>query len=178
MIYLIGFMASGKSTLGQALADACPGVRYVDLDAAVEAEAGCSIPEYFGRYGVASFRELESRVLRTVAQPRTVVACGGGTPCFGDNMDYMLATGTVVRLQADTDTIMRRVQLQPGQRPILAALEDNPEALRRYIDRLKADREPSYCRAHCDFDANRLDDREQIEESVRTFIERFKDKLN
>lgn len=178
MIYLIGFMASGKSTLGRALQSACPGVRFVDLDAAVEAEAGCSVADFFSRNGETAFRRLESRVLRSSARPGAVVACGGGTPCDKANMDFMLATGTVVRLEADTDTIIRRVMLQPGQRPLLAAFEGKPDELRRHIDRMKADREPAYSRAHCAFDANRLDDEAQIQESVHAFLDRFKDHLN
>ena len=73
-VFLVGFMASGKTTLGRALAGACPGLSFVDLDEAVEAAAGCSVADIFARSGEAVFRALESKMLREVARPGAVVA--------------------------------------------------------------------------------------------------------
>ncbi|MDE6074645.1 MAG: shikimate kinase, partial [Muribaculaceae bacterium] len=85
-VFLIGFMGSGKTTLCNALT-ARTGLRSVDLDDFIENEAGMSIKEFFARYGEAEFRRLESESLaRAAASGYDIIACGGGTPCFNNNM--------------------------------------------------------------------------------------------
>lgn len=173
-IFLIGFMAGGKTTLGRALAAAVPGVAFIDLDDAVEAEAGCPVAEIFAHEGESTFRRLESEVLRRVAADNTVVACGGGTPCRPENMDFMLGRGTVIRLDASVDVIIRRLgEARRGQRPLVDALLDRPDALRAYIEDLMASRECYYARAPHRFNADRLDTPGQIAESVEKFKLQF-----
>lgn len=169
-LYLIGFMACGKTTLGEALTSRMPGHRFVDLDEAVEAMAHKTIPEIFEHDGEAAFRALESEALRKFSEPGAIIACGGGTPCQGDNMDFMLTTGTVVWLVADDDVTIRRLRLARGQRPLVDKLLDDSDALRQHIAALKAKREPHYSRAHLTFDSNRLEDEEQIADSVEKFM--------
>jgi 3-dehydroquinate synthase len=123
-IFLIGFMATGKSTIGALVAERL-GRRFVDLDARIEERAGMPVPEIFRQWGERGFRERESEVLAEVAAERgVVVACGGGTPCFGDNLQHMRARGVVVALQASIDEVLRRA-LAPGapERPLLAGRE-------------------------------------------------------
>ena len=88
-IFLVGYMATGKTTLGRAL-QAAAGVEFVDLDSVVEQRAGMCVSEIFGRLGEAEFRRLESEALDLMLSRRTgrrlVVACGGGTPCHGNNI--------------------------------------------------------------------------------------------
>lgn len=166
-------MATGKSTLAHALARSCS-LRCVDLDDAIAARAGASVSEIFSRHGEAAFRDLEASVLREVAAPGCVIACGGGTPCFGDNLGYMLSAGTVVCLEADTDTIVRRLLEAPcGKRPLIDSCRDNIEALKERIASMTEARRPYYSRAHAVFDANRLDTADQIAESVARFKEQF-----
>ena len=117
-LYLIGFMASGKTTLGRALALRLPGYEFVDLDEAIECIAKKSIPDIFASEGEAVFRELEARAPRQYSVPGSIIACGGGTPCYAANMDYMLANGRVVWLVADDEVTRRRLRLARGLRPL------------------------------------------------------------
>lgn len=169
-LFLIGFMASGKTTLGRALAERLPGSRFIDLDEAIEKREEASVAEIFKRHGEAYFRACEAEVLREAAQEGAIVACGGGTPCQSANMDFMLAQGTVVWLVADDDVTERRLRLARGQRPLVDALLDDPDALRRHIADLTSRRRPAYSRAHFTFDSNELEDEAQIEASCRRFL--------
>ena len=170
-IFLIGFMASGKSTLGRALAAAMSGRTFVDIDEAVESQAGMSVADIFATCGEAAFRELETAALRAAAAtPGAIVACGGGTPCHGANMDMMLAAGTVVWLQADDARTIERLRLVPHQRPLVEAVIDDDAALLALMHDMNNKRRPFYSRAHRCFDSSRLDDAAQIEESVQQFI--------
>lgn len=172
-VFLIGFMASGKTTLGRALADAVPGLSFVDLDDAIRGSAGMSVSDIFATKGEAGFRALESEVLSAVSRPDTVVACGGGTPCRKENMDFMLANGTVVRLVADPDiTVRRLIEAGPG-RPLVDAMLDDPDGLLIKVKEMMEAREPHYSRAALVFDANRLETAEQIAASVARFRSEF-----
>lgn len=172
-VFLIGFMASGKTTLGRAVAEAVPGFSFIDLDDEIRRAAGMSVPEIFASRGEAGFRALESDILHSVGADNTIVACGGGTPCRTENMDYMLRQGIVVRLDADTRTIVRRlIEAGPG-RPVVDAFLDRPDALFIKVEELMESRRPHYDRAPFSFDANRLETTGQIAESVERFITEF-----
>lgn len=170
-LYLIGFMASGKTTLGRALVASMQGYSFIDLDQAVEEREGKSVSAIFADCGAEYFRQAESETLRQVSGPGCIIACGGGTPCYADNMDYMLAHGYVVWLQADDEVTARRLRLAPGQRPLVDSLLDRPEELRKHILRLRSERSPFYSRANAVFDSNRLEDKEQIEQSCKVFVD-------
>lgn len=173
-IFLIGYMASGKTTLGRALATACADRCFVDLDEAVEARAGRAVAEIFATDGEEAFRVLESEVLRQVSCPGAIVACGGGTPCRSENMDWMLAAGTVVHLVTDTDTTVRRLLLAPGRRPLVDALLGDEDALRRRVEDMQAARAHYYGRAHHVFDSTALESAGQIAATVAAFRQKFK----
>lgn len=164
-------MASGKSTLGRALPAYMPGYSFIDLDEAIEEHEGCPVASIFADKGQEYFRVLESEMLRRLSCPGTIIACGGGTPCRTENMDYMLEQGLVVWLQADDYVTSRRLRLAPGQRPLVDSLLDRPEALSEYIGRLTAERMPAYSRAHLTFDSNLLEDEIQIAASCRRFVD-------
>lgn len=170
-LYLIGFMASGKTTLGRALAATLDGYSFIDLDQAVVDQEGMSVSEIFATHGAEYFRQAEAEILNRVSEPGCIIACGGGTPCFGNNMDYMLAHGYVVWLQADDDVTARRLRLAPGQRPLVDSMLDRPEELKLHILRLREERTPFYSRANAVFDSNHLEDQQQIDQSCRIFID-------
>lgn len=108
-IYLVGFMASGKTTVGRELA-AARNLSFVDLDEVVELRAGRSISEIFDRSGEPRFRELEHEALREVAaRSPAVVAAGGGAFATERNAELMRRTGITVWLDVPFDTIVRRV---------------------------------------------------------------------
>lgn len=113
-IFMAGFMGSGKSTVGSAIADRL-GWRFVDLDDEIERAAGLSIAEIFQRFGEQGFRDCEHRALRGQASRalrggRFVLALGGGTYAYARNRDLLRSVGPTIWLDADADTLWRRVR--------------------------------------------------------------------
>lgn len=174
LIFLIGYMASGKTTLGRALATET-GLRFVDLDEYIESQAGKSVSHIFAEDGEARFRQLESLALRKLtatAGDGVIVACGGGTPCFGDNMEYMNSVGTTVWLTTAPEVIIRRLVAERAKRPLVASLSEGGELENYVIENLDR-RAPHYSRSADRFDSSRLESETEIAESVRLFINKF-----
>ncbi len=140
-IFLIGFMASGKSAVGRELARRL-GQDFIDLDSMIEAAASTSIPDLFAQRGEDGFRVLEAEALsRVIAGPGAVVATGGGAPCFGDQLQSMREAGLVIALDASMEVLLARAEQDEHTRPLLAA---SPGELAE----LYAVRAPIYRRAH------------------------------
>jgi shikimate kinase len=119
-IFLIGFMGTGKTTVGTQLA-ADLNWQLCDLDHAIVQREGRTIPEIFAADGEAYFRRVETEVLAEVAQmPHAVITTGGGAVLAGHNRELMSQNGLVVRLDAEVDEIVRRVSDDPN-RPLLQA---------------------------------------------------------
>ncbi|BDS11627.1 alpha/beta fold hydrolase [Aureispira anguillae] len=131
-IYLLGFMGSGKSYWGQKLANDL-GWQFLDLDAKIEAQEGCSIRQIFEARGEEYFRSLESASLRETASIKepTIIALGGGTPCFGDNMSWILNNGISIFLNPSQSTLLQRLQKETDQRPLLMGM--SKERLAQFI---------------------------------------------
>jgi shikimate kinase len=147
-IFLVGFMGTGKSTVGALLAARC-GRPFVDLDERIEAEAGATIKELFAG-GEAEFREREAGVLQaTAGQGVQVVAVGGGAVTHPGNLKLMLSAGVVVCLRATPDTILQRVG-DALTRPLLAGAADKRSEVVRLLDA----REPYYRQAHLTIDTD------------------------
>jgi len=122
-IFLIGFMGSGKTTWGRKLANATERA-FIDLDDEIVNEAGMPIPDYFAEHGEAAFRTLESQVLKNLPleQP-AVVATGGGTPCYFDNMAWMNKRGKTIYLYLPPKALWSRLmQTDIAARPALQGL--------------------------------------------------------
>jgi len=119
-IALVGFMGSGKSTVGRLLATAV-GYRFVDVDTLIEQEAGVSIPELFRRDGEEVFRSLETRMLLDLGDRRNmVIATGGGAPMRAVNHEFLRTRCRTFYLQISAPEAQRRVG-GTGGRPLLAA---------------------------------------------------------
>ncbi|GIX06821.1 MAG: shikimate kinase [Candidatus Poribacteria bacterium] len=117
-IVLVGFMGSGKTSVGRELARRL-GWEFVDTDALIERMAGRSIPEIFRERGEPYFRDLESEAIRTATcGTRTVLATGGGAVLRPENMSRLKAAGLVVLLDAEAEELYRRV-VNEGRRPLL-----------------------------------------------------------
>lgn len=140
-IYLIGMMGSGKTTVGEILAENL-GLRLVDLDAAIVADAQRTIPEIFAEHGEEYFRELESNVLYDLHRHEDlIVSTGGGTPLRERNVHLMKRSGMIVYLERDVERIIETIDAET--RPLLKA---NPGNVRRIYE----ERRPVYeGAAHC-----------------------------
>lgn len=171
-IFLIGFPGVGKTTLGRAVS-ARTGVRFIDLDEAVEAEAGMSVPEIFRQEGEDAFRRRESAMLRSIVEKcePVIVGCGGGTPCHCDNMTLMNNAGTTVWLQAPRERIVSRIVAQPGRRPLLEGCD--AAGLDKALCELERRRGPFYCQAAETFDSSRLETEDEIAATADAFIKAF-----
>lgn len=141
-IYLLGFMASGKTTLGRQVS-AFLEVPFFDTDQVIETQAGRSVQEIFSLHGESHFRQLEQDVLhQTAGFSKVLVATGGGLPLYGDNMDWMLAHGVTIYLEWPVDRLLEHVRTAVRGRPILEHLQTAEE-----INVLLQDRRPVYARA-------------------------------
>ena len=165
--FLIGYMGSGKTTLGRAVA-ARTGIRFIDLDNYIEEREGCSIKEIFASRGEDAFRAIERDALQEVSRMAdTLVACGGEHSVF--RRQY----GSAQPLR--TDGVSRRtpresaVTAQGGRakRPLIAGLND--KELDEFIVRQMEWRRPHYSRAALRFDSSRLESAEEVAESVENF---------
>lgn len=152
-LYLIGLPGSGKTTIGRRLA-AHYGWEFRDLDVDIVAQAGRTIPEIFAAEGEAGFRQHEANALRAVAArpgPPLVLATGGGTPCFHDNLGVLRATGFALWLDVPLPELVRRLVRASSTRPLLAATaaHETPEtALFDQLNRTLAARQQFYSQAH------------------------------
>lgn len=163
-IFLIGYMASGKTTLGRALARAT-GREFIDLDFYITQRFRKSIPEIFAEKGEDGFRQIEADMLREVGEfCDVIVSCGGGTPCFHDNMEYMNATGVTLLLDATTECTVRRLLTAKTVRPIVR--DKSREELPLFIEAHKAERAPYYNLAAHRLLSDNLESRDGIASTV------------
>ncbi len=141
---LVGFMGSGKTTIGRFLAEAA-GFTFVDTDARIEAEEGRSIPEIFSACGEAYFRAVEKRVLaEEAALDGRILATGGGAVIDSDNIRLLRESGDVFYLRWTPESIYDHLLIDQVRPPLDAY---TGEALREQIRRLLAEREDHYLRA-------------------------------
>ena len=167
-IYIIGFMGSGKSTAGKKLASLL-GWTFVDLDKSIEEFAGKSIPEIFEQDGETVFRQIETKILRNLnSLKNTVISTGGGTPCYNDNMEYMLGTGLTLYLKLTPGQLKSRLSKSNGERPLIKDL--GPRELQSFIEKKLADRERWYDRSDIIIEGIDLD--------VSMLLENVKSRLN
>lgn len=146
-IFLLGLPGSGKSTLGKELSNVLQ-LPFVDLDAEIEQRAGKKIPEIFSQDGEARFREIESAQLKKwCADPGSyVMATGGGTPCFFDNIEWINRSGTSIYLDVPVPEIIKRVEQSVIEdRPLLGGVKSGGVADR--ISRMYNKRLPFYGQA-------------------------------
>jgi shikimate kinase len=151
LIYLTGFMGSGKSTIGPILANTL-GFSFVDIDKEIEHETGKKITEIFSDLGEEFFREVERSILRQLSRREgCVIALGGGTITNDVNLEIVKTTGTLIYLKVNVEQIYRRLRYKTD-RPLLrppsgpqAPLEESE--LRARILTLLEKREPFYTQA-------------------------------
>ncbi len=144
-IFLVGYMGSGKSLMGAALAKEL-GVSFFDLDKTIEKKAGKDVTAIFAAEGEKHFRELEKQALaELLEEDDCVIACGGGTPCFFDNMEKMNAAGVVIYLKMSVDHLAERLEADKDSRPLLGG-KSGHELWTQVQETLQV-REPDYLKA-------------------------------
>lgn len=122
VIYLVGYMGAGKSSVGRKLARRL-GYSFVDLDEAFHEEYGSSVRDYITLHGERAFRRKESELLRRIPlENPIVIATGGGAPCHHDNMSYMNRTGVTVYLKMHPRSLAKRLTEAKTTRPLLSGL--------------------------------------------------------
>ncbi len=144
-IFIIGFMTAGKSREGKRLAKLMK-MKFIDLDRVIEANEKRTVSEIFTEKGEEYFRAKEGGALRAInTNENCIVSCGGGTPCFFDNMNWMLKQGIVVWLKISTEEILKRVGESKKKRPLLNNL--NGVKLINFIQEKYNEREVFYSKA-------------------------------
>jgi shikimate kinase len=155
IIYIIGFMGSGKTTVGKKLASLL-GWQFIDLDRKIEEHTGEKIPEIFSKHGEAYFRVIESEMLRgLISEKQTVVSTGGGTPCHDMNMDFMTRTGLTIYLRLTPGQLKSRLSEAAEERPLIKDIKE--EDLQTFIEKKLLFREKWYNRAELTVEAFSLD---------------------
>lgn len=145
-IILIGFMGSGKTTVGKLLAEQL-GLPFVDSDRVIEEQSNKNISELFDQEGETSFRLKEHLFCEQLeSMTPSVIATGGGLPCFEDNLALLKANGKVIYLNTSLQTLTQRLKSERSKRPLLKHLED-PEVF-AYIEEKITDRKVFYKQAH------------------------------
>lgn len=158
IVFLLGFMGSGKSFYAKGLSEHLH-VPFVDLDQFIEKEQAMTISEIFEKWGESAFRSLESIAIKQVyadlltRKKETqlkddilgIISCGGGTPCFNDNMDWMNKQGLTVWINPPEEIIWERLMKERKTRPLVASLTD--DALKDFIHQKLLERKPFYEKA-------------------------------
>jgi shikimate kinase len=123
-IFLLGFMGSGKSHWGKIWA-AMHKFDFIDLDEEIEKREQQSVADIFEKKGEDYFREKEAKALRSLdLAENTIISCGGGSPCFYDNMDWMNEHGLTVFLNASPHYILNNIKNEKDKRPLLKHTND------------------------------------------------------
>lgn len=163
-IILIGYMGSGKTTVGKALSKET-GMMFYDLDWYIESRMRKTVAQIFAEKGEEGFRKIEHSMLHEVAEfEDVIISCGGGTPCFFDNIDYINQQGEVVYLKATPEVLYRHLLMGKTERPLIK--NKTPEELIAYITEQVAKREEFYNKARYTLDVSLMDDYEKIQLSV------------
>lgn len=144
-IFLLGFMGSGKSHWGRLWA-AAHNFNFIDLDEELEKQEQKTVAAIFETRGEDYFRQKETILLRSLtAQSNSIVSCGGGTPCFFDNMAWMNKNGLTIFLEASTQFILKNIKNEKDKRPLIKD-KDDAEIL-FFIEQKLKERQPYYSKA-------------------------------
>lgn len=190
-VYLVGYMASGKSTVGRLLARKLGWV-FVDLDEAFETLHGLTTGEAIKMYGVDHFRQMEKDTVERVSEMATtehiIYATGGGYPTYADNMECLAELGTSIYLRWSVEDLVERLYLSGfDNRPLLDPYRGDRATLLQFVRRQLAEREPYYRKATytidaplCDDDADdaagshlRIENDEELADELFTFIQNY-----
>jgi shikimate kinase len=166
-IFLTGLMGVGKTTIGKKLA-ACLQLPFIDLDRYIEQQKNMSVADLFAYFGENYFRQAEQACLQQIIQQESfVLACGGGTPCFYENMALMNANGVTIFLDASPAFIASRVKQSKTQRPLFKNATDMTRLT--IVQTLFNKREQFYRKAKCTLNVEKLS-AEEVAQQVVAFV--------
>ncbi|MDE7442735.1 MAG: shikimate kinase, partial [Muribaculaceae bacterium] len=138
----------------------------------IEVTHGATVSDIFADRGEDGFRKLERDALRVVADmDNVVIACGGGTPCFFDNMEFMNEAGLTIWLDVSMERLIPRLILGRAKRPLLAGKSD--EELLHFVYNALEARRPFYSGAQSVFCSDFLENQEEIDRTVAEFVNRY-----
>ena len=161
-------MGAGKTTIGRHLAQAL-GLEFFDLDWYIENRFQMKIPDIFKLKGEDEFRQIERKMLHEVAEFENIVlSCGGGTPCFFDNVQYMNGIADTVYLRAKPEVLQTHLGMGKSIRPLIQG--KTPDELHDYIVQSLRQRDPYYSLAKHVIDINVIHTKGQIQEYVNQII--------
>ena len=162
-------MGAGKTTVGKALSKAM-GLQFYDLNWYIESRMRKTVAQIFAERGEEGFRLIERNMLHEVAEFEDVIlSCGGGTPCFFDNMDYLNGQGETIYLKADPEVLYKHLLMGKIERPLLK--NKTPEQLIDFIKEQLEKREPFYTKAKHVLDVSLMDNYEKIKISVNKILD-------
>ena len=166
-IFLIGFMGSGKTSLGKQLAPRLK-LNFLDTDLLIEEQEKSSIQEIFNLRGESHFRELENKLLQKICllNKPTVFSTGGGMPIFNDNISHMKNNGVVVFLDVPIGMLHFRLK-NDAKRPLLTSQEN----LKTFIESSLITRKPIYNQADLIVDAS-LNKSELMEKIINFYLQK------
>ncbi len=171
-IIIIGYMGAGKTTVGKALSREM-GIPFYDLDWYIESRMRKTVAQIFASEGEEGFRRIEHNMLHEVAEfEDVIISCGGGTPCFFDNMEYLNRQGETIYLKATPDVLLGHLKMGKVVRPLLAGKTD--DEMRQFIVEQLGKRETFYNKARHTLDVNMLDNYEKVKISVAKIREMLK----
>jgi len=164
-IIIIGNMGAGKTTVGKALSKEL-GIPFYDLDWYIESRMRKTVAQLFAERGEENFRQIEYNMLHEVAEfEDVIISCGGGTPCFFDNIDYMNEQGETIYLKATPEVLYGHLKMGKTVRPLL--LGKTEDELLSYIGQQLSVRENYYNKAKHVLDVSLLDNYEKIKITVK-----------
>lgn len=154
-VFLIGFMGSGKSTVGRKLSSET-GLPFIDLDKYIQTKEDRTIDNIFNEKGEDYFRETEHRLLKEIIKKDNIIlSCGGGTPCFFNNMSLMNENGITIYLRMPVGALHSRLLNSQNDRPLVKKMYG--DELRNYISVTLEEREKYYRMAHHTVEAINLE---------------------
>lgn len=167
-LFIIGYMGCGKTTFGRALSQAT-GLRFIDLDEYIEQRQNSSVKDIFRDHGEEGFRRIERDMLLEVCRMQDcIVSCGGGTPCFFDNISIINRFGNSLWLKASEEVLFSRLIRKRDKRPLLAGRSD--DEIRSIISSQLQARSPFYSRASFSWQGDSLEDARQISDNISEFL--------
>jgi shikimate kinase len=167
-IFIIGYMGTGKTTVGKELAKSLS-LTFVDLDVHIQSQYHKTVPELFEEMGESAFRKIEQQALREVAGfENVIISTGGGAPCFFDNMEIMNQAGTTIYIETSPEVLADRLLASKSVRPLIAG--KSREELIPFIAKHLADRERYYKKADIIYCANQLLSKEEIYLTVEDMV--------